>query len=118
MPGGGPPPEIRQAMQQARDNAKTAAYNDLSADHRGKVQAIVNQVQSGSLSREDGAAQIDKVLTADESKAVLGESQKMREAMRQAFANANGGAHGMHRGNRQPDAGRFLLMISLPPAFT
>jgi hypothetical protein len=120
--GGQMPPEV----QQARDNAKTAAFNDLSADHRAKVQAIVDKFNSGSLSMQDAGTQIDGVLTPDESKSVLGEQEKFRDAMRQAFANGNGGngggppgsgggfhGGGMHGGgDRKPDAGRFLLMMS------
>lgn len=104
------PPEILQA----RDQAKTAAFNDLSPDHRAKVQAIVAQYDSGSIQRDDAVKQIDAVLTPDETKAVLGEQQKMRDAMRQRMAN-NGEHHfpGSNGGQRRaPDAGRFLLMLS------
>lgn len=116
-PGEGPPPQFVQI----RDNAKTAAFNDLSPDHRAKVQAIVAQVSSGSLDPQDAAKQIDGILTPAESQAVIGEQQKMRDAMQQAFANngGNGGGFGSHGGgyqgqhaSRQPDAGRFLLMLS------
>jgi hypothetical protein len=97
---------------QARDQAKTAAFNDLSADHRAKVQAIVAQYNNGSIQRDDAVKQIDAVLTPDETKAVLGEEQKMHDAMRQAFAG-NPRSNGGHR--RAPDAGRFLLMLSASP---
>jgi hypothetical protein len=115
-PGGGSmPPEV----QQARDNAKTAAFNDLSPDHRSKVQAIIAQFNNGSIQRDDAVKQIDAVLTPDETKAVLGEQQKLRDAMRQAFANANGGNGGFggrrRGGNQQPDAGSFLLRLSASP---
>lgn len=116
---------IPPAILQARDQAKTAAFNDLSADHRVKVQAIVAQYNSGSIQRDDAVKQIDAVLTPDETKAVLGEQQKMRDAMRQAFANnggGNGGFGGEHRApgsnggqRRAADAGRFLLMLSATP---
>ena len=96
-------------MEQARAQAKTAAFNDLSADHRAKVQAILAQVQSGSLEPQDAASQIDAVLSPSESQAVLGEAQKMRDAMQKAFGN-DGPPRGMM--NRKPDAGRVLLMLS------
>jgi hypothetical protein len=112
-------------MQQARDTAKTAAFNDLSADHRTKVQSIVDQFNKGSLSRDDAANQIDAVLSPDETKAVLTENQKFRDSMHQMFANNGGGmgAGGMQghqpmqgqRNDRKPDAGRFLLMVSASP---
>lgn len=127
-PAGGPPPEMRAQFETARTNAKTAAFNDLSADHRAKVNAIVAQVQSGSLDPHDAASQIDAILTPAESQAVLGEQQKMRDAMRKAFESDNGGQmpQGQYGGqqrpgmggggtNRKPDAGRFLLMISREP---
>jgi hypothetical protein len=114
------PPEILQA----RDQAKTNAFNDLSADHRAKVQAIVANFNNGSIERDEAVKEIDAVLTPDESKAVLGEQQKLRDAMRQAFANngGNGSFAGERRGGserrsgqRQPDAGRFLLMLWADP---
>jgi hypothetical protein len=114
-PGDGPPPQFVQI----RDNAKTAAFNDLTPDHRAKVQAIADRAAGGSLDREDAAKQIDAILTPAEAQAVLGEQQKMRDAMRQAFASAGGnGGFGNREGyqrsgeRRQPDAGRFLLMLS------
>jgi hypothetical protein len=123
FPGGdGPPPEVRAQMEQARTNAKAAAFNDLSADHRAKVEAIVAKFNDGSLEPADAASQIDAILTPDEAKAVLAEQQKLRDAMRQAFAAANGGnaperpgGYGSRGANRKPDAGRFLLMVSRQP---
>lgn len=73
-PAQGPPPQF----QQAREAAKTAALNDLSPDHRAKVQAIAQQVQSGSLSVQDAAKQIDGILSANETQAVLSEQQNLR----------------------------------------
>lgn len=113
-------------MQQARDAAKTAALNDLTPDHRTKVEAIAQQVQSGSLSSQDAAKQIDGMLTDTETQAVLGEQQKLRDAMRQAFGASGGtgggfgsgggrfgghGGFGGRQGNRTPDAGQFLLTL-------
>jgi hypothetical protein len=117
---------MRAQFEQARTQAKTAAFNDLSADHRAKVQAIIDRVQSGSLDPRDAGSQIDAILTPAESQAVLGEAQKLRDAMRQLFAAQGGGGFsgqrpggeaGAHRGgmNRKPDAGRFLLMVSRQP---
>jgi hypothetical protein len=61
--------------------------------------------------------QIDAALTPDESKAVLGERDKMIAAIKanmpagQTGPGANGGQHGaMGRGN---DAGRFLLQVGV-----
>jgi hypothetical protein len=118
--GSGPSPEMRAQMQQARDNAKTAALNDLSAADRAKVQAIIDQVSNGQLTDIGGAVQqIDAVLTPDESKAVLGERDKMMAAIRAnmpAGATRGGpgghpqGAAGAHRMN---DAGGFLLQLSI-----
>lgn len=114
-PSGPPSPEMRAQFEQMRSQYKTAALNDLSADHRGKVQAILAQVQSGSLDPRDASKQIDGILSQSEAQAVLGEAQKMHDAMRKAMA---GGAPPPHAGgmmHRKPDAGRFLMMLSMPP---
>lgn len=112
-PGGPPSPEMRAQMEQLRSQYKTAALNDLSADHRGKVQAILAQVQSGSLDPRDASEQIDGILSQSEAQAVLGEAQKMHDAMHKTMAgSAPPHAGGMHR---KPDAGRFLMMLSMPP---
>ncbi len=119
FPGDGPPPEVRAQMEQARTDAKNNAMNALSADHRAKVQAIVSQVENGSLSREDASKQIDRILTPQEQQAVLGQMQKMRDAMHAAMAARNndggpggpGGPPGAAQ-RRAPDAGRFLLMLN------
>ena len=93
-PNGGPPPEMRAKMEQARGDAKTASYNALSADHRTKVQAVVDKFNGGTIADpRDAASQIDAILTPDEAKAVLARRQAMRDAMRAAFAQ-NGGAGG------------------------
>jgi len=116
--GNGASPEMRAQMQQARDNAKTAALNDLSPADRAKVQAIIDQVNNGQLSDVKGAVQqIDAALSPDESKAVLGERDKMIAAVKanmppQNGAAPNGGQHnGFGRGGN--DAGRFLLQIGV-----
>jgi hypothetical protein len=123
----GPPPEVRAQMQQARDGAKTAALNDLSADHRAKVQSVIDGVNNGTQTDLRAAAtQIDGILSPGESKAVLAERDKMMQTMRANMPNGGpngagpGGTgrgpdgqrnpNGMHRAN---DAGRFLLQLSV-----
>ena len=79
----GPSPEIRAQIQAARDSAKTAAFNDLSPASRAKVQAIVDQINNGQLTDLRAAAQqIDAAITPAESKAVLGERDKLMQTMR------------------------------------
>ncbi len=126
----GPPPAVRAQMQQARDAAKTAALNDLSADHRARVQSVVDAVSNGSQTDLRAAAtQIDGILSPAEQTAVLAERTKMMQTIRAAMPQggpngAPGGARpggadrgpgqagpgGMRGGN---DAGRFLLQLSL-----
>ncbi len=121
---GGPSPEIRAQMQAARDNAKTAAFNDLSSADRARVQSIIDQVNNGQLTDIRGAVQqIDAALSPSESRAVLAERAKMMETIHANMPQngpagngpgANGaphnGAHGMRGGN---DAGRFLLQLGV-----
>ena len=123
----GPTPAMRAQMQQARDSAKTAAFNDLSAADRAKVQAIVDQVNNGQQTDLRAAAQqIDAALTPDETKAVLGERDKLMQTMRanmparpQGAPNApgapSGAGDGPHRGfgHGMSDAGGFLLRVSV-----
>ncbi len=122
---GGPSPEIRAQMQAARDNAKTAAFNDLSPGDRAKVQSIIDQINNGQQTDIRAAVQqIDAALSPAESKAVLGEREKMMATMRANMparpdgAGPNGGpgrnggpnGGGMRGGN---DAGRFLLQLGV-----
>ncbi len=123
----GPPPAARAQMQQARDSAKTAALNDLSADHRARVQSIVDGINNGTQTDLRAAAtQIDAVLSPDEQKAVLAERDKMMTAIRANMPQGgpNGaGPGGPGRGpdgqgnpngtRRANDAGRFLLQLSV-----
>jgi hypothetical protein len=126
----GPSPEVRAQMQQARDNAKTAAFNDLTPADRAKVQAIINQVNNGQLTDLRAAAQqIDAAITPAEAQAVLAERTKMRQAFSANHpegmgpgAGPNGapgapGANGEHRGfgGRSQTAGRFLLQLGVSP---
>jgi hypothetical protein len=127
----GPSPEVRAQMQQARDNAKTAALNDLSAANRAKVQSIIDQVNNGQQTDLKAAAQqIDAALTPAETKAVLAERDKMTQTMHANMPprpdgagpaggpgmngpGANGaGPNGAH-GARGNDAGRFLLSLGV-----
>ncbi len=131
-PQNGPPPEVRAQMQAAHDAAKTAAFNDLSPATRAKVQTIVDQINGGQLTDLRSAAQqIDAALTPAESKAVLGERDKMMTTMRAnmpprpdgAGPNGSGPMAGGPNGPnadhpRGPgaggnDAGRFLLQVSV-----
>jgi hypothetical protein len=130
----GPPPAARAQMQQARDSAKTAALNDLSADHRARVQSIVDGINNGTQTDLRAAGtQIDAVLSPAEQKAVLAERDKMMTAIRANMPQGgpNGGPNGAGPGGpgrgpggrdgqgnpngmrRANDAGRFLLQLSI-----
>jgi len=117
-------------MQQARSDAKTASWSALTADHQARVQTVVDGFNNGTLDIPTASQQIDAILTPTESAAVLAQSQKLRDAMKAAFA-ANGGVgpaqggpapgqlgpgqggpgRGMGAGRTQ-DAGRFLLSLN------
>lgn len=130
-PPNGPPPEVRAQMQAAHDAAKTAAFNDLSPATRAKVQGIIDQINGGQLTDLRSATQqIDAALTPAESKAVLGERDKMMATMRANMPpRADGAPNGpgpMAGGPNGPnadhprgpgaggnDAGRFLLQVSV-----
>lgn len=114
-------------MQAARDNAKTAAFNDLSPADRAKVQSIIDQVNNGQQTDMRAAVQqIDAILTPAEKTAVLGERTKMTAAIRANMparpeganggpgsngAGPNGSHGGFGRGGN--DAGRFLLQLGV-----
>jgi hypothetical protein len=110
-------------MQQARDNAKTAALADLSAANRAKVQSIIDQVNNGQQTDLKAASQqIDAALTPAESKAVLAERDKMMATMRANMparpdnagpAGAPGAGRGGFSGRGGNDAGRFLLSLGV-----
>ena len=123
-PDQGPPPAVRQQLEQLHATAKTNAFNALSADHRAKVQAIIDQVNAGTLDRRDAGTQIDAILSPNEKTAILAEGKKMRDAMHQFFAQnpppgggmgpgPNGPPNGQfgNRAHRTPSAGRMLLML-------
>jgi Spy/CpxP family protein refolding chaperone len=111
---GGPSPEMRAQMQQARDNTKTAALNDLTPANRAKVQSIIDQVNNGQLTDLRAAAQqIDAALSPAETKAVLAERDKMMQTIRAnmpprpngAGPNGGPGANGGPGPNAGPNAG-------------
>jgi hypothetical protein len=138
----GPSPEIRAQMQAARDGAKTASFNALSAADRAKVQAIVDQVNNGQLTDLRAAAQqIDAALTPAETTAVLAQRDKMMQTMRANMPprpdGATGGPNGPPPNGAAPngppnggpnnadhprrgmggmkDAGGFLLRLAVSP---
>jgi hypothetical protein len=122
-------------MDAARNSARDASLAALSDAHRAKIGAIVDQFDAAgsTMAIADASKQIDGVLDTNESAAVLAQQQKMRDAMRAAFAADSGGpagggpagggmgpggfgghggrGFGRSGGNRAPDAGRFLLSI-------
>jgi hypothetical protein len=96
-------------MDQARKQAQTDAYNALSADHRAKVQSIVSQMESGTLSPERATVQIEDLLTPEESKAVSARAAQFHSTMRSIMES-------MPTPSPRPeDAARFLLMVSGKP---
>jgi len=124
--GGGPSGDARAKMDAARSDAKTAAFAALTDAHRTQVQAIVDKFDAdgSTLTLTDAATQIDAVLTPQESAAVLAQRQKLRDAMRAAFAGSGaggrgfggGGGRGGGRGGRgAADAGRFVLQVDATP---
>jgi hypothetical protein len=118
--GGPPSPQQQAAMEKARADGKAAAYAVLSPAHATSVNAIVAQVTAGTLDRRAAGGQIDALLTPDEQKGVLAAAAKARDAMRAAMGAPPPpppGAGPPPGGGRfgPPTAGRFLLMVSLPP---
>jgi hypothetical protein len=118
----GPSGDVRAKMDAVRSDAKASALAAVSDAHRTKVQSIVDafDADGSTLTVADASAQIDAVLTPEESSAVLAEQQKMRDAMRAALAGAPDGAghhggFGGGGGRRAPDAGRFLLQVDASP---
>jgi hypothetical protein len=121
----GPPADVQAKMDALRSDAKTSAFGALSDAHRAKVQSIVDafDADGSTLGLPDASAQIDAVLTPQESSAVLAAQQKMRDAMRVAFAGGQGSGRpggfgrpgGGHGARRAPDAGRFLLQVDASP---
>ena len=117
---GGPSPELRAKFDQLRADAKTNSLRALSADHQTKIQAIVDGFNAGTVTPTDAIAQIDAILTPDESKVILDQSQKMRDA-RKALRPANAGPP-PERANADkpkvdaaPNAGRSLLALLASP---
>jgi hypothetical protein len=118
-PGPGGPPPDRAKFEQYRAVARANALKALSPDHQAKVQAVVTALVGGSIKMRDATAQIDAILSPDESKALLAQAQQMRNAMSAANGGSNpppGGAMGQGPpGGAQTNAGRFLLRLLLTP---
>ncbi|MBC5810967.1 MAG: hypothetical protein GIW95_08990 [Candidatus Eremiobacteraeota bacterium] len=141
QPGpGGPPPEMRAKMEAMRADTKATVQKALSADHQSKIQAVVDQFNTGTLAPKDAVAQIDAILTPDEAKSALAADMAMRDKMR-AMRDQMGGpggpmAQGPNGGPphgappnggppngtspkgdamRGPDAGRFVLQMYADP---
>lgn len=115
VPGmGGPPPDLREQMEEARSTARTGIMNSLSADHRTQVNAIVSSFEGGNLSMCEAAERIDGVLSASESASAVAQAQKMRESF-----HGPPGAPSMQRpagmGRHKPDAGEIVLMVAALP---
>jgi hypothetical protein len=116
----GPSADVRAKMDAVRSDAKTSSFAALTDAHRAKVQSVVDafDADGSTMTASDASAQIDALLTPQESSAVLAEQQKMRDAMRAAMAGAPQGGHrGFGGGGRRnaPDAGRFLLQVDATP---
>ena len=139
-PPGGPPPAARAQMRQALADANAAAQNALTPSHRDAVARITNAVAARSVEPRAAAQQIDALLTADEKTRLAAIEQKLRTQMRGAFRPGSGspppgrpppppmgppafGDGGPPPGSppagpppggfgRQPDPGRFLLMLA------
>jgi hypothetical protein len=100
----GPPPAMQAEMGKVHAEAKASAYAALSADHRAKVQSIVDQVVAGGMPMRDAAAQIDTLLTPDEKKAVFAATAHARDEMHAAMAAS--GAPLPERGGLPPAGGQ------------
>jgi hypothetical protein len=113
--GRGPSPEMRAKMDKLRADTRSAAFNALSPDHQKAVQAVIDQLSSGKLKDpRDAGAQINKILTPDETKAVLAIAQKTTDAMK-AIGPPPGGPPGGDRRGPPPvnDAGHLFIFVSL-----
>ncbi|HEV3153501.1 MAG TPA: hypothetical protein VGZ02_06845 [Candidatus Baltobacteraceae bacterium] len=115
--------------------------NLLSADHRAKVQSVVDSFNAGNLSMCQAAEKIAGVLSPAESAQVLAQEQKMRESlgpppppmpppgMPPQQMQPGPGAPPPHEmppphvemhfvrmtGKHRPDAGEVVLMLSAIP---
>jgi hypothetical protein len=122
--GGAPNPALRAAMEKVRTDTQTSTMSDLSADHRAEIQKIIDGVNNGTDTDFAGdVTKIDGILTPGESKAVLGERDKMTAAMKAAAAQNGGGTAGPGSGGggrrgggmmmKSNDPGRFVLYVNL-----
>ncbi|GAC1413047.1 MAG: hypothetical protein NVSMB64_23280 [Candidatus Velthaea sp.] len=127
-PPAGPPPEIRAQMDKIRSDGHAAAFNALTADHKVRVQAIVDAAAAGKISDPRAAVQqIDAILSPDETKSVLAAGAKMHADMRALHDGAMSAPTGAppatkpidgperpgRPGGMRNDAGFVLLMTSL-----
>jgi hypothetical protein len=112
-PNGGPPPEVRAKLEQIRADAKANALKAISADHQTKIQAIITSFEAGSVTPKDAVQQIDGVLSPDETKALLDQEGKMREAQLAARPPSDSASPAPQSPERprQASAGRFLLTL-------
>jgi hypothetical protein len=96
-------PPAPDAAQQARNAVKAPTFDLLSPASRAKVQAVIDQVNGGTLTDLRAAVrQIDAVLTPAEAKAVLTERAKTIQALHVNQSPATAA-----------DPGRFLLNLSV-----
>jgi hypothetical protein len=95
----GPPPELRQRMDQARDAARTGAMTALSSEHQAKVSAVLSRIKAGQLTDlHDAAQQIDAVLTPKEAQAVLAARDTLMDDMRGSRPGSGGDGEGRDSG--------------------
>jgi hypothetical protein len=89
---------LAQSAPQTPAQVKAAALNDLSSSDRRQVENILSLLETNQIDTTTAAAQIDSVLSDSESKAVLAESKKLKDA------------------NDPVDAGFFLATLVKPPS--
>lgn len=120
--------DMRAKVDAARTTARDAALAALSPAHRASVQSIVAAVTAGTTTDVRAAAtQIDALLTADESAAVLAQNAKLRDTLRTLVPQRpdgpppgaprergpNGMSDGAGAAAHPPSAGLTLLRLSL-----
>lgn len=87
----GPPPALRQRMDEARAGARAAAMNALSSDHQRSVNVLLDQVKSGKITDvHDAAKKIDAVLSPKESQDVLAARDKMISDVHASLSDQSG----------------------------
>jgi hypothetical protein len=114
-------PAVADEFQQARETARSAVLSNLSPDHRARVEAILDRFRRGLVSTPAAAHDIDEVLSPEETRAVMNQERRFRDAMRQTYFNLNPGSNApppdpFSDQSEAEDAGRFVLMVTaLPP---